>query len=248
LKGGEVAALASPWASLEDNWILKRIFQGRWDLRDLAASTLGGLGTGDDILRLPEKYPNASGLRLLDIPTDPSPVLKGMESGRLKAVILLENDVIELGGDRFQVALAKVPQVLLLTPHATAGTSLLPTVVPVRTHAEKDGTFVSAEGRLQRFRRAVEPPAEGILPSSLLLADLARRLGMDGFGFEDTPAVFDALAKEVPALRGTTFRGIPRHGVRLEGEFNAPPPFKNVRVDPNVVPSTAASAAKGGAA
>ncbi len=248
LKGGEVAGLASPWASLEDNWMLKRLFEKRWDLRDLAGSHLGGQGTGDDILRLAEKYPNGEGLKLLGIPQDPGPVLKGMESGRLKALFLMENDLIELGGDRYQVALAKIPHVLLLSTHATAGTGMVPDLVPVRTHLEKDGTFLSAEGRLQRFRRAVDPENPDAPESSLFIAAFARKMGLEGFGFEDNPAVFNTMAKELPALKGLTFSGIPKNGVRLPGEYPAPPPFRNLRIDPNVVPRPSTTAQGSGQA
>jgi hypothetical protein len=236
LKGGDVAALASPWASLEDNGMLKRLFEKRWDKRDLAASTLGASGSGDDILRLSEKCPNIAGLDLLGIPTDPTSILKGMESGRLKAVLLMENDVVELAGDRFQDALAKVPHVFMLSTHATAGTVLAGSVIPVRTFAEKDGTFLSAGGRLQRFRRAVEPDESDIPESSMALAAFARALGQDGFDFEDPPAVFDLLATEIPALKGLTFSSIPKTGQVLDLGMAAPLPFKNKRVDPNVVP------------
>jgi NADH-quinone oxidoreductase subunit G len=239
LKGGEVAGLASPWASLEDNWILKRLFKTRWDERDLAASTLGSTGTGDDILRLGEKCPNTAGLRMLGISTDPTSILKGIESGRVKALVLLENDVVELAGDRFEAALSKVPHVLLLSTHATAGTVSAESVVPVRTHAEKNGTFVSAGGRLQRFRSSIEPEEADVPESSMALAAFARTMGQAGFEFTDPVAVFDLMASETPALKGLTFSSIPPVGQVLDLGLTAPPPFKNLNASPNVVPGAA---------
>jgi len=235
LERGEVGALASPWAALEDNWMLQKLFEKRFDSRDVAASTLGGLGAGDDILRLPEKYPNGVGLKLLGIPTDPTAVLKGMESGRLKAVLLMENDVIEFSGEKFQLALAKVPLVILLTTHCTAGAELFPAVVPVRTYAEKDGTFVNAAGRLQRFRAAVEPADSTVSASSLFLSALAGRLGVEGLDYLDTASVFDAMAADIAVLSGLTFDSIPQTGRTLALETSCPAPFKNHKVDPNVV-------------
>jgi NADH-quinone oxidoreductase subunit G len=232
---GEVGALASPWAALEDNWMLQKLFEKRFDPRDVAASILGGWDAGDDILRLPEKYPNGAGLKLLGIPTDPTSVLKGMESGRLKAVLLMENDVIEYGGEKFQLALAKVPLVILLTPHRTAGTELVSAVVPVRSHAEKDGTFVNAAGRLQRFRAAVEPADPTVSASSLFLSALAGRLGTEGLDYPDTASVFNALAGECKALSGLTFETLPSTGKPLAMETSCPAPFRNTPVDFNVV-------------
>jgi predicted molibdopterin-dependent oxidoreductase YjgC len=34
------------------------------------------------------------------------------------------------------------------------------TVLPLATHAESDGTFTNAAGRVQRFHAAIDPPGE----------------------------------------------------------------------------------------
>ncbi len=237
LKSGQVGALASPWAALEDNWVLRKLFRERFDPRDLAASTLGGLGIGDDILRLPEKFPNANGLRLLGIPLDPTPLLKGMESGRLKALILMENDLVELAGEKYQKALAQVPRVILLATHRTAGVETASAVFPVTTHAEKDGTFVNAGSLLQRFHRALDPASPEVMESSRLLSILAGRLGVGGFDFADVSSIFQAMAREEGVLSGWTHATIPALGIALALETRGPAPFQNIRVDPNVVPS-----------
>ena len=117
------------------------------------------------MLRLPEKFPNGSGLKCLGPPTDPGSILKGVESGRIQALVMMENDPLDWGGEAFQKAIAKVPLTILLASHQTVGAKVVTAAIPVRTHAEKDGTFVNAEGFLQRFRRAVEP-SDPSVPSS----------------------------------------------------------------------------------
>jgi NADH dehydrogenase/NADH:ubiquinone oxidoreductase subunit G len=109
-------------------------------------------------------------------------------------------------------------------------------VFPVRTHAEKDGTFVNGGGLLQRFRRAVDPENPEVTGSASLLSALAGRLGMKGFDFQDVPSVFLAMAREEGALSGWTHSNIPDSGIVLKLETRCPAPFKNIRVDPNAVP------------
>jgi NADH dehydrogenase/NADH:ubiquinone oxidoreductase subunit G len=106
---------------------------------------------------------------------------------------------------------------------------------PVRTFIEKNGTFVNATSRLQRFRQAIEPESQDVIEASLWISRLAKALKLDGFDFPDTPSVFNAMAKEVAALQGMTFNSIPSTGVVLPLEPVAPEPFVGVRSQPNVL-------------
>jgi NADH-quinone oxidoreductase subunit G len=86
--------------------------------------------------------------------------------------------------------------------------------LPVATHAEKDGTFVNAQWRLQRIRRAFPAPGEArpaveILPEILVQFDAA----WDGVGLDE---VFERMAKQVPELEGMTFAGVSATGVALK--------------------------------
>ena len=92
-----------------------RLFEKRFDLRDLSAPALGGMGTCDDILRLSEKSPNSVGLKCLGLSTDPVSILKGVESGRIQALVMMENDPLDWGGEAFQKAVAKVPLSILVS-------------------------------------------------------------------------------------------------------------------------------------
>lgn len=241
LTRGQVAAFASPFASMEDNWMLLRLFQERFDPADLAAPLFAPGGTSDDLLRLPEKAPNAAGVKALGIASDPSHVVKGIESGRVRALILMENDPLLWEGERYRSLLSRVPFLAVLATHRTPSTETASLVIPVRTCAEKDGTFVNAEGRLQRFRRAVDPQDPGISSSAQALALLAEKMGVAGLPREDGASCFNALAQSHPALAGMTFAALPPTGKKIEGwGTGAPAPFQGRRVDFNVVPTPGA--------
>ena len=62
-------------------------------------------------------------------------------------------------------------------------------VLPASSYAEQDGTFTNNDGLVQRVRQSI-PPVHQSKPDWMIIAQLAKELGMD-FGFELSPsAVF----------------------------------------------------------
>jgi predicted molibdopterin-dependent oxidoreductase YjgC len=108
-------------------------------------------------------------------------------------------------------------------------------VFPLRTFIEKNGTFVNATSRLQRFRQAIEPESRDVIEASLWITRLAKALKVAGFEYEDTPSVFNAMAQEVEALKGMTFNSIPSGGVVLPLAPAGPEPFVGIKAQPNVL-------------
>jgi NADH-quinone oxidoreductase subunit G len=86
--------------------------------------------------------------------------------------------------------------------------------LPTATHAERDGTFVNVEGRLQRFERAFPPRGEA-RPACEAFFDLLSRLDRQYRGKTRAAEAFARLAAEVPALRGLDFDRLPVTGVPL---------------------------------
>jgi NADH-quinone oxidoreductase subunit G len=85
--------------------------------------------------------------------------------------------------------------------------------LPVATHAEKDGTFVNLEHRVQRFNAAF--PAPGQVRSTVeLLSDLLSRFD-PSWGGLTAGAVFDRIAAEVPAFAGLAWSTLPATGASL---------------------------------
>ncbi len=97
---------------------------------------------------------------------------------------------------------------------STPLTEVADVVLPIATHAEKDGTFVNSQRRLQRFRAAFPAPA-GVRSGVEALVDLLGRLGPEWQGLT-TAQVFDRMAATVPAFAGMTFDSLPAHGTLLD--------------------------------
>src|SRR4030066_1454407 len=60
----------------------------------------------------------------------------------------------------------------------TETAELADVVLPATCFAEKEGTFTNTERRLQRVRKAVNPPGEAREDSSIIL-DLSKRMGFE---------------------------------------------------------------------
>jgi len=86
-------------------------------------------------------------------------------------------------------------------------------VLPAATHAEREGTFVNVDWRVQRFERAYPAPSQ-VRPALEILADLLSRF--DAKWSTVTPAiVFDLLAEEVTEFSGLRYQEIPATGQPL---------------------------------
>ena len=75
-------------------------------------------------------------------------------------------------------------------------------VLPGGSFAEKDGTYVNTERRIQLARKAVEPPGKARADIDILL-ELSRRLELHT-PFESAADVMDEIARVTPSWRGVS--------------------------------------------
>lgn len=88
----------------------------------------------------------------------------------------------------------------------TETAQLADVVLPAACYAEKDGTQTSTERRVQRFRKAVEPPGEAKADWQII-CELGRRMGFEKqFAFKSPEEVFDEVAKVTPSYGGMTYK------------------------------------------
>jgi NADH-quinone oxidoreductase subunit G len=85
-------------------------------------------------------------------------------------------------------------------------------VFPADSYAEKDGTVVHPDGRLQRLRSAIAHPGD-VRAGWSALADIARRNGLD-LGVLTSGMAFDQLVQAVPFYAGLTLEEVGGRGVR----------------------------------
>ena len=85
-------------------------------------------------------------------------------------------------------------------------------VFPADSYAEKDGTVVHPDGRLQRLRTAIAHPRE-VRSGWWVLAEVAKRVGLET-GVLTSSMAFRQLAEAVAFYRGLTLEEIGGRGVR----------------------------------
>ena len=76
-------------------------------------------------------------------------------------------------------------------------------VLPVASFLEKDGTFTNLERRIQRIRKAVEPP-NGVLPDWQVVSEVATRMGYP-MHYAHPSEIMDEIAQLAPSLAGVSY-------------------------------------------
>ncbi|HSF86971.1 MAG TPA: formate dehydrogenase subunit alpha [Acidimicrobiia bacterium] len=85
-------------------------------------------------------------------------------------------------------------------------------VLPATSFAEKDGTFTNTERRVQRVRKAVDPPGEA-KPDWEILCLMSTAMGHP-LSYRDAGEIFDEMAGLTPSYGGMSFERIDEVGLQ----------------------------------
>jgi NADH-quinone oxidoreductase subunit G len=141
----------------------------------------------------------------------------GLASGELNALYLLHADPLRstLAHDVWSDVLGKAGAVIAHASFLTEGLREHADVVfPAESYAEKEGTVVHPDGRLQRLRPAIARQGD-TRPEWSVLAELARRCGL-GLEVASGPMASQRLFDAVPFYAGLTLEEIGGRGVRWQ--------------------------------
>ena len=168
-------------------------------LREVGA--VPGIGPGYSELEAPGR--NAAG------------IANAAADGELSALYLFEADPVRELPDRglWQRALARAGLVVAHASILTDGIREHADVVfPAESYAEKDGTVVHPDGRIQRLRTAIAHPG-AVRAGWWALAELEKRLGFDSHVLTSGIA-WAQIVEAVPFYGGLTLEEIGGRGVR----------------------------------
>jgi NADH-quinone oxidoreductase subunit G len=162
-----------------------------------------------------------SGPGYADAPSEPgaghaaADIARAAANGELTALYLFETDPVRDHPDR-QLWNDALHQAALVVAHASALTDGLrehaDVIFPAESYAEKEGTVVHPDGRVQRLRSAIGHPRD-VYSGWWVLAELSRRVGLDTRVLTSGMA-FAELVEVVPFYRGLTLEAIGGRGVR----------------------------------
>ncbi len=139
-----------------------------------------------------------------------------LESGELKSLILFGVDPLRDFPDTaaWERALTAADHLVVFSMFENATTAKADVVLPLETHAEKDGTVTHPDGRLQRVRPSASRPGD-IRPNWGVLAEMSLALGHDT-GIDSQPSALAALTEAVPFYAGINDAEIAGRGIRWQ--------------------------------
>ncbi|MEI6560585.1 MAG: molybdopterin-dependent oxidoreductase [Verrucomicrobiota bacterium] len=173
---------------------------------------------GDDILLSTDRNPNTAGAKLLGLSASTPganlpAIAEGVRNGAIKALVVLGEDATEAGLTAADLAKLTVLVTTAILPNAT--TAAASHLLPSAGFAEKRGSMINKNGRLQRLNRAIQSP--GLARDDWeILVGLIEAVTDSSLGFAAIEDVVKAMTAATPALAGLSLSKIGDLGVQLE--------------------------------
>ena len=221
--GWEIAIVASGRMTNEELWLTSQLAR---TLGVQLIDIMPRIGPGDDILLCADRNPNTNGARLLGITSEPgtnlSVIAEAVNSGRVKALVALGENPIGFG--TATESLSDLSAFIVMDILSNAATELATVVLPSFGFAEKRGSMINGDGRLQRLNRAVRAPGQA-RDDWEILRDLLQGLG-GADSIHSIEDVFRQLADAVPHFAGLSLSKIGDLGIQVMEAHESPsPPF-----------------------
>jgi len=204
--------LLSTHLTNEDLYVATRFFR-TLGVRHMTAQGLTP-GAADAFLMKADKSPNTRGAQALGLSFNGADVIQQAGRGELSVLYVFGHDLVALFGQQtVDEALKHVELLVFQGSNVNASLHKTQVVLPSAVYAEKDGTFINIQGRVQRIRPAVPPLGEA-RGDWQILVDLAKRCGIE-FEFANSQAVFQGLAQQLVAFRGLSYARLGEQGASL---------------------------------
>ncbi len=140
--------------------------------------------------------------------------LEEVLKGKIRAVYIMgENTAVsDANVGKTRRALEAVEFLVVQENFLTDTAAMADVVLPAASFAETDGTFTNSERRVQRVRKAVEPPGMA-KPDWVILSELSTRLGYP-MAYRHPSEIWDELARNTPILSGISYDRIELQGIQ----------------------------------
>ena len=140
-------------------------------------------------------------------------MMKAMSDGRLKALYLLGEDIVisEPNVCRVEEAMNGLDFVVVQDIFFNESCRFADVVLPAACFAEKEGVFTNSDRRVQRVRKAVEPPGEARADWEILV-EIMKRIGLDQPDYQHPSEIYSEMAALAPKFAGISHERIEREG------------------------------------
>jgi formate dehydrogenase alpha subunit len=139
-------------------------------------------------------------------------MMDGAHKGDIEVLYIMgENPVIsDPDVEHLKKALEKVDFLVVQDIFLTETARYADVVLPAASFAEKEGTFTNTDRRVQRVRKAVEPPGEA-RDDAWIISQISSRLGYD-MGDVSAPRVMEEIASLTPSYAGISYARLDEAG------------------------------------
>ncbi|MBR9974354.1 MAG: (2Fe-2S)-binding protein [Bacteroidetes bacterium] len=245
-KGEQIALIASPFDTCEDNYVAARFAREVLKTQYLDILPHVDQSDQDDFLIRADKTPNSAGARLAGVKPDEAhgraAIIEGLRLGRIKAVVVSDPRAAE--DTAFMEALGKASYVLAVVSNTSALTDRADAVLSAATFAEKLGTFLNFQMQLQLIRPSVATAENerwtGVFAMSRLdkfasefdrwgrmkrydvrsagqiFTNLGTLMGAK-WKYDHPEDIFEEMAARLDVLKGFSYERLGRWGARIEG-------------------------------
>jgi len=152
-----------------------------------------------------------------DLPDQPgmkaTQMIPAAHDGKLKALYIIGENPLVSDPDlnHAEKSLKNLDFLVVQDIFLTETAELADVVLPSACYAEKDGTFSNTERRVQRIRKAVEPPGES-RPDWDIICEIATRMGFP-MSYENSQAIFEEISRVTPSYAGISYERIDLEGI-----------------------------------
>ena len=211
-KLGGLAIVANGWQTLEEQFLIAEL-AGKCSAKVYMASHIG---EDDGKLVSADRTPNMRGAFVTGLINEyPSPTLDALaneiRSGAIKTVLCFREDLKSLGLDSKDFKSANIIYCGALENRTSESAKIC---IPLRSEFEKDGLWINRQFRVQRFERAINPPADSLDEIELLSA-LLRKIANESFKTPTVGEIRSVMASKIEMLKDVAHVG--DSGVLIDG-------------------------------
>ena len=242
----EIAVLGSAFATCEENFVLAKFAKSVLGIKNIDFAKHEKPNSGDDILIRDDKSPNSFGAELAGIHPlkdglNFQNIMRAIDEKKIKALYLVEDDLVSLDED-YKKILSKLELFIVHSSNFNSTTELADIVFPAATYAEKNGTWINFQGRIQKLLPAVmtvemDRSLDGMAMSRLdkfgtefdrwgkskkmnarpiwkIITSLANALGTK-YKYQTSEEIFDEMSKTIDLFKGLDYQRVGELGVKL---------------------------------
>jgi len=142
-------------------------------------------------------------------------IMQAAFNGKVKGMYIMgENPMLtDPNQNHTQKALEGMEFLVIQDIFPTESTPFADVILPGVCFAEKNGTFVNSDRRVNRVRKAVDPPGN-TLEEWKTISEIAKRMGYPMNAHKNEVEIFDEIARVAPIMAGITYDRIEREGIQ----------------------------------